>query len=67
MLIDRLLRYPYYEISRLSLLIMVSAVFDVTLKMKGYLLNTSTMNKYSLLLNWKKSVARYCHWASGTS
>ena len=32
--VDRVLGYPYCEISSLSLLIMVSAVFDVTLKMK---------------------------------
>ena len=29
------------------------SVFAVTLKMKGYLLNTLDTYKYSLLLNWK--------------
>ena len=37
---DRLLGCPYCEMSWLSLLIMVSSVSVVTLKMKGYLLNT---------------------------
>ena len=45
----------------------MSAVFVVTLKMKGNLLKTSDMSKYSLLLNWKKSVVRSCHGAWGTS
>ena len=45
----------------------MSAVFVVTLKMKGNLLKTSEMSKYSLLLNWKKSAARSCHGAWGTS
>ena len=45
---------------------MVSAVFVLTLKMKEYLLNTSDTNKYSLLLNWKKSVVRSCYGTSGT-
>ena len=72
LLVDRLLGYPYCEMSSLSLLIMVSAVcffffFLVTLKMKGYLLNTLATNKHSLLLNWKKSVAISCHGVFGTS
>ena len=59
---DRLLGYPYCEVSWLSLLIMVSPVllFFVTLKMKGYLLNISATNKYSLL-NWKMSAVRSSH------
>ena len=65
--VDRLLGYLYCEMSWLSLLIMVSADFVVTLQMKGYLLNTLASNKYSLLLNWKKSATRSCHGASGTS
>ena len=65
--VDRHLGYPYYEMNLLSLLIMVSAVFVVSVKMKGYLLNTLATNKYSLLLNWKKAVARFCHGPLGTS
>ena len=64
--VNRLLGYLYCEMSWLNLLVMVSAVFVVTLKMKGNLLNTSDTNKYSLL-NWKMSVARSCHGVSGTS
>ena len=65
--VDKLKGYPYYEISCLSLLNTVSAVFVVTLKMKGNLLKISDMSKYSLLLNWKKSAVRSCHGAWGTS
>ena len=65
--VDKLKGYPYCEISCSILLITVSAVFVVTLKMKGNLLKTSYMSKYSLLLNWKKSAARSCHGAWGTS
>ena len=65
--VDKLRGYPYCEKSCSILLITMSAVFVVTLKMKGNLLKTSEMSKYSLLLNWKKSAVRSCHGAWGTS
>ena len=44
--VDKLKGYPYCEISCSSLLITVSAVFVVTLKMKGNLLKISDTSKY---------------------
>ena len=65
--VERLLGYPYCEMSWLSLLIMVSLVFVVTLKTKLNLLNILDTDKYSLLLNWKNSVVRSCHGVSDIS
>ena len=65
--VHKLKGYAYCEISCSSLLITMSAVSVMTLKMKGNLLKTSDMIKYSLLLNWKKSASRSCHGAWGTS
>ena len=65
--VDKPRGYPYCERSCSILLITVSAVFGVTLKMKENLLKTAEASRYSLLLNWKKSAARSCHGAWGTS
>ena len=45
----------------------LSAALVNILKVKGYLLNISAINRYSLLLNLKKSVARSYYGTSGTS
>ena len=58
---------PYCEKSCMTLNVMVSAVFVEILKVKGYLLNVSATNKYSLFLKVKKLVARSCQGASGAS
>ena len=58
---------PYCEKSCMNLCVMVSAVFVEILKVKGYLLNVSVTNKYSLFLKVKKLVVRSCHGASDTS
>ena len=47
--VDKLKGYPYCEISCSSLLITVSAVFVMTLKIKGNLLKTLDTSKFSLL------------------
>ena len=63
----KLLGVPYCEKSCVNLHVMVSAVFVEILKVKGYLLNVSVTNRYSLLLNVKKSAVRSCQGASGIS
>ena len=65
LLVVKLLGVLYFE--KLCELAMVSAVLVEILKVKGYLLNVSVTNKYSLFLNVKKSAARSCQGASGTS
>ena len=67
LLVVKLLRAPYCERSCMNLCVRVSAVFVDILKVKGYLLNVSATNKYSLFLKVKKSAARFCQGASGTS
>ena len=63
----RLLGLPYCEKSCVNFHMTVSAVFVVILKVNGYLLNVSAMSRYSLPLKLKKSAARSCQGASGTS
>ena len=55
LLVVKLLGVPYCEKSCVNLCGMVSAVFVEILKVKGYLLNVSVTNKYSLFLNVKKN------------
>ena len=63
----RLLGFPYCEKSCVNFQMTVSAVFVDILKVNGYLLNVSAMSRYSLPLKLKKSAARSCQGASGTS
>ena len=64
----KLLGVPYCEKKLFELACDGFCCFFVEiLKVKGYLLNVSTTNKYSLFLNVKKSAARSCQGASGTS
>ena len=61
------LRGPYWDMSCLNFCMMASAVFEVVLKIKGYLLKVSAMMRYSVLLCLKKPVARSCHGPFGMS
>ena len=51
----------------LNICMVLSAVFEVVLKIKGYLLKMSAIMIYSALLHLKKLVVRSCHWPSGMS
>ena len=64
---ESLLGEQYWDINSCRFLMMVSAVLENVLYIRGYLLNLSTSRMYCLPLKIKKFVARFCQGLSGTS